>query len=78
VSRVGGLLRQTVPAADGAWALRCLLGKQRRRLITGRRLREICLEGTNLPEWLFEDCYSHVGDTAETIALLWRGAGDGA
>ena len=61
------------PAADSAWALRCLLGKQRKRLITGRRLREICLEGTNLPEWLFADCYSHVGDTAETIALLWRG-----
>ena len=78
--RVAALVNyfQTVPAADGAWALRCLLGKQRKRLITGRRLREICLEGTNLPEWLFEDCYSHVGDTAETIALLWRGADAGA
>ncbi len=57
--------------ADAAWALQCLLGKQRRRLITGRRLREIALEGTALPAWLFDDCYRHVGDTAETIALLW-------
>ncbi len=59
-------------AADAAWALHVLLGKQGRRLITGRRLRQICLEGSSLPEWLFDDCYAHVGDSAETIALLWR------
>jgi len=58
--------------ADAAWALQVLLGKQRRRLITGRRLRQICLEGSPLPEWLFDDCYAQVGDTAETIALLWQ------
>ena len=58
--------------ADAAWALHLLLGKQRRRLITGRRLRQIALEGSALPEWLFDDCYAQVGDTAETIALLWR------
>ncbi|WP_254978315.1 ATP-dependent DNA ligase [Cyanobium sp. ATX 6A2] len=58
--------------ADAAWALQVLLGKQRRRLITGRRLRQICLEGSPLPDWLFEECYAHVGDSAETIALLWQ------
>ncbi|MFN5162198.1 MAG: ATP-dependent DNA ligase, partial [Cyanobacteriota bacterium] len=58
--------------ADAAWGLHCLLGKQRRRLITGRRLRQICLEATALPEWLFDDCQTHVGDSAETIALLWH------
>lgn len=58
--------------ADAAWALHVLLGKQGKRLITGRRLRQICLEGSALPEWLFDDCYAHVGDSAETIALLWR------
>ena len=57
---------------DAAWALHVLLGKQGRRLITGRRLREICLEGSPLPDWLFDDCYAHVGDSAETIALLWQ------
>lgn len=31
---------------DGAWALHVLLGRQGRRLITGRRLRQICLEGS--------------------------------
>jgi len=59
-------------ARDAAWALQVLLGGSRRRLITGRRLRQICLEGSALPEWLFDDCYRHVGDSAETIALLWR------
>ena len=57
--------------ADAAWAPAVLLGKQRRRLITGRRLRQICLEESPLPEWLFDDCYAQVGDSAETIALLW-------
>jgi DNA ligase-1 len=63
---------QQADPADAAWALHVLLGRQGRRLITGRRLRQICLSGSNLPEWLFEDCYAHVGDSAETIALLWR------
>ena len=32
---------RSVPADDAAWALTLLLGKRRRRLITGRRLREV-------------------------------------
>lgn len=63
--------------ADAAWALQVLLAKRRRRLITGRRLRQICLESCGLPEWLFEACHSQVGDSAETIALLWPGDGQG-
>ncbi|NDC34684.1 MAG: ATP-dependent DNA ligase [Synechococcaceae bacterium WB9_2_112] len=66
------------PSAEAAWALQVLLGGARRRLITGRRLRQICLEATTLPEWLFDDCYAHVGDSAETIALLWHHDGAGA
>ena len=64
------------PPAEAAWALHVLLGNQRKRLITGRRLRQICLQDTPLPQWLFDDCYSHVGDSAETIALLWHQVGD--
>ncbi|MEB3333079.1 MAG: ATP-dependent DNA ligase [Synechococcaceae cyanobacterium] len=63
--------------AEAAWALHCLLGDQRRRLITARRLRQIAQQAGSLPDWLFEDCYSQVGDTAETIALLWRHSSDG-
>ena len=64
--------------AEAAWALHCLLGEQRRRLITARRLREIAQQAGSLPDWLFEDCYSQVGDTAETIALLWSPASEQA
>jgi len=59
-----------VDPADGAWALSLLLGKRRKRLLTGRRLREIALAASALPEWLFDDCHGQVGDSAETIALL--------
>ena len=61
---------RTADPADGAWALALLLGKRRRRLITGRRLRQIALERSGLPEWLFDACHAQVGDSAETIALL--------
>jgi DNA ligase-1 len=60
------------PAADAVWALYLLLGKTRKRLITSRVLREIFLQISEIPEWLFEESYSHVGDSAETIALLLR------
>lgn len=60
------------PSGDRPWALHVLLGRQKRRLITGRRLREICLAGTPWPDWLFDDCHRQVGDSAETISLLWQ------
>ena len=62
---------RSVPADDAAWALTLLLGKRRRRLITGRRLREVLQERTGLPEWLIADCHGQVGDSAETLSLLW-------
>ena len=57
---------------NAVWALYLLLGKTRKRLITSRILREIFLQISDIPEWLFEESASHVGDTAETIALLLR------
>jgi DNA ligase-1 len=56
--------------ADAAWALFLLMGKKRRRIITSRSLRQFFFAVSDLPEWLFEECYAHVGDSAETIALL--------
>ncbi|MFZ9752135.1 MAG: ATP-dependent DNA ligase [Cyanobium sp.] len=64
---------QRVDPADAAWTLHLLLGKQRRRLITARRLRLHAQRITGLPEWLLEACHAQVGDTAETIALLLQG-----
>ncbi|MGC1310144.1 MAG: ATP-dependent DNA ligase [Phormidesmis sp.] len=58
--------------ANAVWALYLLLGKTRKRLITSRVLRDIFLQISDLPEWLFEESYAHVGDSAETIALLLR------
>lgn len=74
LEKVEALVRyfQTVCPEDRAWALHVLLGRQKRRLITSRRLREICLEGLAWPAWLFDDCHRHVGDSAETISLLWE------
>lgn len=57
---------------NAVWALYLLLGKTRKRLITSRILREIFLQISDIPEWLFEESYSHVGDSGETIALLLR------
>jgi DNA ligase-1 len=72
-AKVGALLTyfKTSDPADGAWALHVLLGRQKRRLITSRRLRDICLAGTTWPAWLFDECHKQVGDSAETISLLW-------
>ena len=63
-------------AADAAWALQLMLGKRRRRLITGRRLRDILRDRGGLPEWLIADCHGQVGDSAETISLLWPAVKD--
>lgn len=59
-------------AANSVWALYLLLGKTRKRLITSRVLRDIFLQISDIPEWLFEDCYAQVGDSAEVIALLMQ------
>ncbi len=59
-------------AANAVWALYLFLGKTRKRLITSRILRDIFLRVSDMPEWLFEASYAHVGDSAETIALLLR------
>lgn len=62
---------QERPAEDGAWALHLLMGQRRRRLITGRRLRDVLQRLSGMPAWLFAACHSQVGDSAETISLLW-------
>lgn len=58
--------------ANAVWALYLLLGKTRKRLITSRVLRDVFLSISDIPEWLFEDCYAHVGDSAEVISLLMQ------
>ncbi|MEO1089426.1 MAG: ATP-dependent DNA ligase [Pseudomonadota bacterium] len=61
---------QAVPSADAAWALFFLTGQRLKRLISSRTLRLWALEATGLPDWLVDESYAAVGDTAETVALL--------
>lgn len=56
--------------SDSMWAIQVLTGKISKRVITSRYLRELFLASTHYPEWLFDESYSHVGDTAETLSLL--------
>ncbi|MGQ0697177.1 MAG: ATP-dependent DNA ligase [Panacagrimonas sp.] len=58
------------PAEDAAWGLYFLLGNRLKRLIAPTRLRAWIVDLTGLPAAVVEESYSHVGDLAETLALL--------
>lgn len=55
---------------DGAWALFFLCGHRLKRLIGSQILLTWTGELTSYPDWLMEESYAAVGDTAETISLL--------
>ena len=55
---------------DAAWAVFLLSGRRLKRLIGARELRNWIKARTELADWLFEESYAHVGDLAETAALL--------
>lgn len=57
-------------ASDAAWALYFLSGRKPRQAVPSKRLRLWARELAAVPEWLFDESYHHVGDVAETIALL--------
>lgn len=58
------------PAADAAWGLYFLSGQRLKRLIAPTQLRAWISEATGLSPTVVEECYAHVGDLAETLALL--------
>jgi DNA ligase 1 len=58
------------PPADAAWAVHFLSGGRPKRLVPVRRLATWAVELSDIPPWLFDECYHTVGDLAETIALL--------
>lgn len=55
---------------DAAWALYFLSGRKPRQIVPSRKLRELALELSGIPEWLFQESRDTVGDSAETMALL--------
>lgn len=63
---------------DAAWAVYFLSGRKPRQAVPSRRLRQWAGELTGIPEWLFDESYDHVGDLAETVALLLPPAGIGS
>jgi len=71
-AKVAALARyfEAVPAEDAAWAVFFLTGQRLKRLISGRMLRAWALQRTGLPDWLIDEAYAAVGDSAETVALL--------
>lgn len=56
------------PAPEAAWAAYFLGGGKPKRTVPTRTLREVALQLSGLPDWLFEECYQAVGDLAETLA----------
>lgn len=69
---------RTVPPADGAVAVHILSGGRRSRVVPTALLRGWAAEAAGIPAWLLEECYAHVGDLAETLALLLPPPGDTA
>jgi len=57
--------------ADAAWALFFLTGNRLPAAVRSADLRGWMQQLTGLPDWLVDDAYAHVGDLAETLALLY-------
>lgn len=59
-----------VDPGEAAWAIYFLSGRKPRQAVPSKKLRQWACELAGVEDWLFEECYQHVGDMAETIALL--------
>jgi len=55
---------------DAAWGLHFLRGGRLKRLISPSRIRIWAAQATALSEAVLDESYAHVGDLAETLALL--------
>ncbi len=58
------------PPADAAWAVYFLTGRRLKRLVSYPAIHEWTLAATAIEDWLLAECYSVVGDGAETAALV--------
>ena len=61
---------ETADDQDKLWFLALFTGKRPKRPINTNFLRTWALEITGLPEWLFLESYSSVGDIGETLSLI--------
>jgi DNA ligase 1 len=68
---------RSAPPEDLAWTLALFTGRRLKRQIRTRQLAEWLSDWRGIPGWLFEESYHHVGDLAETLALLDPSISDG-
>ena len=71
-AKVAAMVRYfaAAPRADAAWAVFFLTGRRLKRLLQYALIHEWTMAATGLESWLIEECYSVVGDGAETAALV--------
>lgn len=55
---------------DKVWVIALFSGRRPKRTISPGLIQQWCSQITDIPEWLFEECYHTVGDLSETVALL--------
>lgn len=55
---------------DKVWVIALFTGRRPKRAVNSTQLWQWCGELTDLPAWLFAECYHSVGDLAETISLV--------
>ena len=60
----------SAPVQDSVWALSLLMGNRLKRFLSSRDLHHKAQTLVDLPPWLYEESYRHVGDSAELISLL--------
>ncbi|WP_047545784.1 ATP-dependent DNA ligase [Psychroserpens sp. Hel_I_66] len=58
------------PDKDKLWLIAIFTGKRPKRPVKTTLMKQWCMEITEIPEWLFFESYSTVGDLGETMALL--------
>src|SRR4051812_30171726 len=61
------------PPADAAWAIFFLTGRRLKRLVPARAISHWTMALAGIEEWLLGECYSVVGDGAETATLVLDG-----
>ncbi|MEI9917223.1 MAG: cisplatin damage response ATP-dependent DNA ligase [Bacteroidota bacterium] len=60
----------SAPDEDKIWALAVFTGRRPPSVFKRAQLHEWALELAGIPDWLFRESYSSVGDMAETISLV--------
>jgi DNA ligase-1 len=55
---------------EGAWAVFFLTGRRLKQVVSMAAVRRWAAEVCGVPGWLFDESYSAVGDSAETVALM--------